>query len=117
VTFLTAFNRGNVQRLDHLFAAQSEFRWYSTQGPGARLQSAAYDRGTLTSYFARRHQRGERLELRSFEFNGHSAGYGHFEYGLVRSAGDLPPTDYYGKGAAICRQTKSVIAVWSMGRA
>jgi hypothetical protein len=115
VGFFEAFNRGEAARLDRLFAA-SDFEWYSTDAPGARLNSAAYDRKALVNYFGERHARGERLELRAFKFNGYSDGYGHFEYGLVRSADDLAPTNYYGKGAAICTDGADVIAVWSMGR-
>jgi hypothetical protein len=115
VGFLEAFNRGEAARLDRLFAA-SDFEWYSTDTPGARLNSAAYDRKTLVNYFGERRARGERLELRTFKFNGYSDGYGHFEYGLVRSADDLAPTNYYGKGAAICTDGADVIAAWSMGR-
>jgi hypothetical protein len=116
VRFLRAFNRGERKELDLLFAAEPEFEWYSTDAPGARTQGAASNRETLLPYFARRHRRGERLTLRSFRFNGASNGYGHFEYGLVRSAEDLAPTDYYGKGAAICTVYEDFIAVWSMGR-
>jgi hypothetical protein len=114
--FVEAFNEGDLVRLDGLFAPGRTFKWYSTNGPGARLNDAAYDRETLIHYFERRHEGGEQLELRSFKFNGNSAGYGHFEYGLVRSADDLAPTNYDGKGAAICTPKADVIAVWSMGR-
>jgi hypothetical protein len=114
--FVEAFNEGDLVRLDDLFAPRRAFKWYSTNGPGARLNAAAYDRETLVRYFERRHESGEQLEPRSFKFNGNSAGYGHFEYGLVRSADDLAPTNYYGKGAAVCTASADVIAVWSMGR-
>jgi hypothetical protein len=113
--FVRAFNRGHERRLDILFAGEPEFRWYSVDGPRAGLRDA-YDRETLLRYFSTRHRRGERLTLTSFRFNGASSGYGHFEYGLVRSADDFAPTDYYGKGAAICTVYEDMIAVWSMGR-
>lgn len=116
VGFFAAFSRGDLARLDRLFAPRSAFKWYSTNGPGGRLNDAAYDREPLVRYFERRHEVGEQLELRSFKFNGNGDGYGHFEYGLVRSADDLAPTNYYGKGAAVCTATADVIAVWSMGR-
>jgi hypothetical protein len=116
VSFVEVFNQGDLARLDRLFAPRGAFKWYSTNGPGARLNDAAYDRETLVHYFARRHEDGEQLELRSFKFNGNRDDYGHFEYGLVRSADDLAPTNYYGKGAAVCTATADVIAVWSMGR-
>lgn len=94
--------------------------WYSTGPPGRRLRGAARDRSTLVAYFAARHERGERLRLRSFRFNGNADdgrgrdAYGNFEYGLIRSADDLAPARYYGKGAARCREGRSAIWVWSM---
>jgi hypothetical protein len=112
-----AFNGGHEPRLDLLFAAEPDFEWYSTDEPGARIQGAAFSRETLLPYFASSHRRGERLKLSSFRFNGNSSGYGHFEYGLDRSADDLAPAGYYGKGAAICTVYEDMIAVWSMGRA
>jgi hypothetical protein len=114
--FLAAFNRGDLEGLDRIFAADTAFKWYSTNGPGARLNDEAYDRATLTNYFARRHERGAQLDLRFLKFNGNSDGYGHFEYGLLRNADDLKPSGYHGKGAAICSERGVLIAAWSMGR-
>jgi hypothetical protein len=120
--FVRAFNAGDSRRLDRLFAREPGFEWYSTDAPGERLRGAAYDRATLLRYFARRHARDERLELRSFQVNGNTeaAGiepYGNFQYKLVRSARDLAPTHYLGKGAARCYASRpDVIFVWSMGR-
>jgi hypothetical protein len=121
VRFIRAFNAGDLKRLDRLFARKPDFRWYSTDAPGRRLGGAAYSRATLIPYFARRHRLGERLKLRSFRFNGNSGlsgdTYGNFEYGLIRSADDLSPTRYYGKGASRCyRARPDVIFVWSMAR-
>ena len=40
------------------------------------------------------------------------------EYSLTRSADDLEPTPYYGKGAAFCyRERPDILFVSSMGRA
>ncbi len=114
--FLDAFNAGNLTELDRLFANEPEFQWYSTDAPGERLQGEATKRGTLAAYFNARHNYGEHLTLRRFQFNGYDQGYGHFEYQLTRSANSLAPTRYEGKGAALCKATGSVIAVWSMGR-
>jgi hypothetical protein len=120
VGFVQAFNRGDDDALNGLFAPEPSFRWYSTDAPGERLRSEAYNRASLIPYFARRHAAGERLRLTSFKFNGNSPGiaarYGNFEYGLVRSADDLPPTNYYGKGASSCYGDRpDLIFVWSMG--
>jgi hypothetical protein len=117
-SFLDAFNSGDGLALDALFARDA-FEWYSTDAPGERFTPVANDRASLVPYFAARHAAGERLALRSFRFNGNSGvpPYGNFEYGLTRSANDLQPTPYYGKGAAFCYPTRpDVIFVWSMSR-
>jgi hypothetical protein len=116
--FIDAFNSGDSPALDALFA-RAEFEWYSTDAPGERFTPLANDRPSLVPYFTARHALGELLTLRSFRFNGNSGTppYGNFEYGLIRSADDLQPTPYYGKGAALCyRMRADVIFVWSMGR-
>jgi hypothetical protein len=121
--FIRAFNAGDSGRLERIFAREPEFEWYSTDKPGARFNEAAYDRSTLIPYFARRHARGERLELSSFQFGGNAQvggtrPYGNFQYQLVRRADDLPPTPYIGKGATRCYDDEpDVIFVWSMGGA
>jgi hypothetical protein len=114
--FLDAFNAGNLTELDRLFANEPEFQWYPTDAPGERLQGEASDRSTLVAYFNARHNSGEHLTLRRFQFNSYDQGYGHFEYQLTRSANSLAGTRYEGKGAALCKATGNVIAVWSMGR-
>jgi hypothetical protein len=115
--FIDAFNMGDLHALDGVFAREPQFEWYSTDAPGERLHAAASDRSSLLPYFAGRHALNERLTLRSFKFNGNGSGYGNFEYGLTRSAGDLRPTGYHGKGASFCYRNRSdVIFVWSMGR-
>jgi hypothetical protein len=115
-SFTDAFNAGELERLDRLFAREPGFEWYSTDAPGARFDTDARERATLVSYFARRVAKREQLSLRSFRFVGNSNGYGHFHYALVRRADDLAPTGYVGKGAAICTAEGDVIAVWSMGQ-
>jgi len=111
--FVDAFNKGDLRRLDGLFAREPDFEWYSTQAPGERFNSEAKNRSSLIPYFAERHALGEHLAVRSFRKNAGS----NFEYGLLRSAGDLQSTRYYGKGAAHCYLKRAdTIFVWSMGR-
>ncbi len=62
------------------------------------------------------HADGEKLRLTSFRFNDNTASYGNFEYTLIRSAEDLPPTVYIGKGAAVCDRTPRTLGVWSMAK-
>jgi hypothetical protein len=119
--FIGAFNTGDAGQLEGIFAREPEFEWYTTDAPGERLTPLAYDRPSLVPYFRDRHALGEQLTLRSFRFNGNTTGsrtYGNFEYALTRSAGDLGPTPYFGKGAALCYRNRSdAIFVWSMARA
>ena len=120
-TFVRAFNAGGLEKLDDKFAQEPDFRWYSTDAPGQRFLPVAADRSGLMRYFARRHALGERLELRSFRFNGNTPTvgkpYGNFEFRLVRRARNLAPTRYQGKGAAHCSAIEpDAIIVWSMAR-
>jgi hypothetical protein len=117
--FVAAFNAGQGARS---FAREPDFRWYSTDAPGKRFLPIASDRGSLPRYFARRHARGERLALTSMQVNSNTDAqpkpYGNFDYRLVRSADDLPATDYRGKGALHCyRSRPDELIVWSMARA
>jgi hypothetical protein len=116
-SFISAFNRGDVRRLDALFARGTWWRWYSVgSAPGRRIQGAAYNRQTLIKYFQARHKRHERLQLRSFQFHGHSLGFVNFEYQLLRRADDMKaPRVYDGKGAVSCWAGR--LSVWSMGEA
>lgn len=104
-----------------MFAQEPDFEWYATGAPGERLLPLAGDRPSLMPYFRERHELGERLALNSFRFNGNthaSRPHGNFEYTLTRSASDLPPTVFAGKGAALCYPARSdLLFVWAMARA
>jgi hypothetical protein len=113
-SFIVNFNDGDLRRLNRLFSPAGLFKWYSVDGPAGRLDDAARDRASLIPYFASRHQRGERLSLRSFQWKGYSLGYGQFLYSLTRSAPDVGRASYFGKGAVLCLHPRT-IAVWSMG--
>src|SRR5438874_13822284 len=63
VTFIEAFNSGNLLALDELFAPPPEFQWYSSGKPGRRVKSEARNRETPISYFERRHAQKDRLKL------------------------------------------------------
>jgi hypothetical protein len=118
VDFVAAFNRGDLARLDAIFAPKAAFKWYSSNAPGRRVRSAAFRRDTLLGYFGRRHARRDRLRLLSFGFNGNSGGYGHFDYRMRRAAADFRRGRSFrlvGKGAVDCALDPKAIAVWSMG--
>ena len=120
-TFITAFNRGDRRLLASVWAAEPDFRWYSTPPPGERLRAAAQHRPSLVPYFLRRRARGERLQLTWLRVNGNTDAarpYGNFEYRLIRRAHDLAPTEYQGKGALHCYSGRTdELIVWSMADA
>lgn len=113
---VAAFNSGNLAAVDELFA-RKRYRWYSTTTPGSP-DPVVIERRSLPAYVAGRHALGERLRLRSVRITGNSHAsppYGNFVFSLVRSADDLEPTRYDGKGAAYCfRARPDVVFVWSM---
>jgi len=118
--FLRSFNMGDLHALDDAFADEPLFRWYSTDGPGARLRGAAFDRRSLIPYFSGRRGAGEALRLRAFRFTGNGndgvAPYGNFTVALVRTTGRTQLVSY-GKGAALCYENRpDVLIVWSMAR-
>jgi hypothetical protein len=117
--FARAFNEGDLEELDRLFAQEPDFEWYVTAAPGERISlPTASDRASLVPYFRERHQLGERLTVTRFRFNGNGRSswtYGNFEFALTRSAYDLPATAYGGKGAALCYRNRSdQLIVWAM---
>ena len=111
--FIDAFNRGDLTQLDRL-VADSNFAWYATDAPGERFNAAARDRGTLMSYFAARHRSHEHLDLISLNVTYAVPGDAGFWFVLTRSADDLPPTRYNGKGGIQCSIMPASIAVWAM---
>ena len=121
IAFTRAFNAGDIQKLDGLFARKGihgrpGFQWYSTGPPGARFGGAATDRSTLMSYFGARHRALERLKL--LQLSGGNAddnAYADFAFHILRQARGLPPTAFEGKGASICSRYGARIAVWAIG--
>jgi len=104
-SFVTAFNRGNLSKLDALFAAPPAFQWYSSNAPGLRRAAAAHNRATLIAYFRARHLKRDRLRLVSFTFHGNSNAGGNFAFKMKRSAADYRHGAWFGligKGAAVC---------------
>jgi hypothetical protein len=115
VAFASALNRGDLDRLDSLFAVKPDFQWYSTDG---RIGKAAKQRDTLIPYFRRRHARGERLGLKRFRFTGNSPHFGNFEMTMRRRILGSRHDDWKpvpGKGAAICRERTVRLIVISFG--
>lgn len=115
LSFTSAFNRGDPEELDEIFAQKPDFQWYSTDG---RIGKAAKRRDTLIPYFHRRHIKGERLSLAGFRFTGNSRHYGNFEMTMRRSVPSVRDGDWVripGKGAAVCADGSSRLIVMSFG--
>jgi hypothetical protein len=117
--FVGAFNRGDLERLDSVFAAWPDFQWYSSGAPGPRLRDASFTRDTLLAYFARRHRADDRLQLVRFRFTGVTGStYGNFALTLRRSAADYRDGAWFdtiGKGAVSCRSAPGKVIVLSLG--
>lgn len=116
--FVQAFNKGDDQKLDSLFAENPKFNWYSSSPPGRRLGAAAKSRATLIDYFRGRHAREDRLQLVEFQFNGNWSGYGNFDFKMRRSAADYEAGEWFqvfGKGACTCNDTNAQLIVISLG--
>jgi hypothetical protein len=111
--FIDAFNRGDLTQLDRL-VADANFSWYATNAPGERLNAAAQDRNTLIDYFAMRHRVHERLDLTALNITYVNEADGGFWFILTRSADDLAPTRYSGKGEIQCSVMPASISVWAM---
>ena len=114
VAFLEAFNHGNYQRLDTLFARAPDFGWYSSNTPGLRNLTAAKSRVTLISYFRVRHAHHDRMRLLAFAYHDD----GNFTYRLRRSASDYKSGAWFkliGKGAVTCTDAGTRLIVVSVG--
>jgi hypothetical protein len=120
--FMRAWTRGDTTASERLVAPEPLFRWVSVGWAGRRLGGRASDRATLRTYLAARYRKHDRLELRSFRFNGSDVReqhrYGHFGLTAFRDADDWPSGLGHirpGKGAIICILPQPVIAVFSLG--
>jgi hypothetical protein len=114
--FMSALNRGDLARLDELFARDGEgWNWYYVgDRAGQRLTPASHLRDSLIAYFASRIAQREHLSLISIDENGN----GHFGLLLTRRADDLRDGEAVqraGKGWVSCSTGK--IGVWSLGGA
>jgi hypothetical protein len=105
VSFTRAFDRGEYEALDALFARPPEFQWYTTPGPGRVLAKGAPGRASLIPYFEARHARHDRLHLARYSFNGNAPHWGNFSFTVRHSASGYRGGRRFvqgGKGAAIC---------------
>jgi hypothetical protein len=104
-SFLTAFNKGDYEKLDSLFAEEPAFVEFATSGPGRRVGRAAHQRSTLIDYFRARHAKHDKFHLLGYKTNGNSHRWSNFSLELRRSAAGVRNGawfDVIGKGAAVC---------------
>lgn len=115
-TFVDAYNRGDVEHIDKLWAQEPDFFWYFVESDMARRGEAlSKDRTTLPVYFTQRSAYGDQIVIRElsvrWERGWHAAW--DFSFELVRRS-DEPGASgrYHGKGAAECQR----LIAWAMGR-
>ena len=114
--FLDAYNAGAPDITDRFIAPTDQFQWYGAPGRQVPDDPAASDRGTLPAYFAAQHAKGDRLELKTFSYNGIGynasipGGDANFGYILIHSVSSGARHDAPGKGVIAC--TSGKIAVW-----
>lgn len=127
--FVAAYNRGNVERLERIWAEEPHFEWYYVDREPQRTDS--FDRSTLGAYFAARHQLGDRLHLLHLSVQRERQdGMFGFAFRLRRDSDEKRARGgYHGKGSAIGSDpllipqlpdpdgpATCVLHVWSMGR-
>jgi hypothetical protein len=126
-TFVRAYNGGDSEKLDQIWAPEPDFEWYSVS-PDEREQDEAYDRETLLPYFDKRHQLNDHLRLKYLRVGPQDerGGFG-IAYRLQRQSDqEAGRGRYHGKAAAKEVMTlptvddlsisRCVLFVWSMGR-
>lgn len=117
--FVDAFNRGDVDHLDRMWAREPDFFWLFDSADTARRSELSEDRVTLPHYFRQRALFGDQLHLRSLSVRwqrGWHAAWGvSFE---LHRVSDEPGVSgrYHGKGAVTCGNEGQLLHAWAMGR-
>ncbi len=118
--FVEAFNRGDADYLDRMWAPEPDFFWFFDQADVLRRSQLSEDRTTLPLYFQQRALLGDQLHLRGLSVRwqrGWHAAWGvAFELDRVS---DQPGVTgrYHGKGAVTCGDEGQLLHAWTMGRA
>ena len=118
--FVEAFNRGDVDYLDRMWAPEPEFFWFFDSADPARRSELSEDRATLPQYFRQRALMGDQLHLRDlgvrWQRGWHAAWGVSFE--LHRVSDDPGAAGlYHGKGAVTCGDDGQLLHAWAMGEA
>jgi hypothetical protein len=115
--FVDAFNHGDQRQLDEVFQIHNWYTVDERSGESHHEVRLAHQSELLT-YFAERHQKGERMRLLEVDTSSTLGWHGgvDFAYVLTRQAEDLPDGPNHiaqGKGAMTCPERKIFIS--SMG--
>lgn len=117
--FVDAFNRGDADVLDRLWAEEPDFFWFFDSDDPARRSELSEDRTTLPHYFRQRALLGDQLHLRSVSARwqrGWHAAWG-VSFRLHRVSDDPGVSGrYHGKGAVTCGPGGQLLHAWAMGR-
>lgn len=114
-TFIQAYNRGDVDYLDQIWAEEQDFFWYAVETDILRRGPLSEDRKTLSTYFRERSLRADQLRLRQLRVSWERGWHGAWDltFELVRRSEDSAASGrYHGKGAATCQR----LHAWAMGR-
>lgn len=118
-SFLRAFNEGDPEALNALFAPDPHFVWYTIAPPQGRAGAGPTGRSSLLAYFAARHEQGEKLGLLSFRYGSAQQRDGAIQSGfhgyLSRRAADLWPSRRGFKAVVRCTPERSELIVVSIG--
>ena len=125
--FVRAYNRGDSEALERMWAQEPEFRWYFVQDE--RVGSDAERRSTLGAYFSARHALNDRIDLRRLHVRPRSEdGTFGISFRLRRSSEQRDATGFWhGKGSAQAAEplpgifpfssaSTCALIVWSMGK-
>ncbi|MGH2747165.1 MAG: hypothetical protein ACRDKB_04505 [Actinomycetota bacterium] len=112
-SFIRAYNRGNLERLERMWAQEPDFQWYVVDDE--RESRDAENRHTLGTYFNARHQLNDRIRLRRIRVSPTSED-GSFGFGfkLFRTTDDSRKRAeglFHGKGAVT---QGCLLHVWAM---
>ena len=126
-SFVRAYNKGNTNQLESMWATEPDFEWYSVS-PNERERNDAYDRETLIPYFEKRHKLGDQLRLKTMRIRpADDRGIFGINYRLRRQSDQQAGGGRY-HGKASVKQvmalpsvnnlslSRCVLFVWSMGK-
>ena len=118
--FVDAFNRGDVDALDRIWADEPEFFWFFDGADAVQRSELSEERAALPHYFRRRALLGDQWHLRDlgvrWQRGWHAAWGVSFELHRVSDEPDVSGR-YHGKGAVTCGDDGQLLHAWAMGRA